>query len=137
MRQIKEKAPETTTESEPVEIVDPVPLEGPKKRGRKPGSTNKKKTEGVQVESLSRTIMLAHNIPATILKQPIWQIDKTESDLLANAIVDVLTAFDLPVDPKTEALISMFGACAIVYGPRIVQLQQQKSERKRRAIAES
>jgi len=127
---IKEKLAEPD-EVQPVEIVDveqPTDAPAPKKRGRKPGSTNAKKPRGMQPESLSRTIMLAHNVPARLLHQPIWELDKSESDLLASAILDVLNAFDLPVDPKAEAIIGLIGAAAAVYAPRVMSMAKQRRQ---------
>ena len=120
---------------DPVEIVgdatDTKPE--PKKRGRKPGSKN---NGALSKESLARTLMLAHNVPAQLLQAPEWAIDKTESELLSSAIVDCLAAFDLPIDPRAEAVIGLLGACAIVYGPRVMIARGKKSQPARKGTPE-
>lgn len=59
---------------------------------------------------------------------PELELDKEESDLLANAGAQLLSEFDLKPDPKTEAIIGFIVACATVYGPRAAIIAMRKKK---------
>lgn len=65
---------------------------------------------------------------ATIGKAPEMELSKDESDLLANATVNVLQEFDIRPDPKTEAVFGLIVACGTVYGPRAFLYRKRKAE---------
>jgi hypothetical protein len=57
---------------------------------------------------------------STVSKTPEWELDKTETDMLANATVNVLQQFDIRPDPKIEAIFGLITAAGIVYAPRFI-----------------
>lgn len=115
-----------------------------RKRGRKSGTGNasgsaRQKDSNLTgaTESLSRTLLMLHVGLASVSKAPEFEIDKAESDMLANATVNVLQEFDIRPDPKAEAIFGLIVACGTVYGPRVFLMRQRKAEEsKQKSISE-
>lgn len=74
---------------------------------------------------------------ANVSKSPEFEIDKTESDLLANATVNVLQQFDIRPDPRAEAIFGLLVACGTVYGPRIYIHNKRKQTDKKAKASET
>jgi hypothetical protein len=67
---------------------------------------------------------------ANVAKVPEFIIDQDESDLLANATVNVLEQFDIKPDPKVEAMFGLIVAAGTVYGPRFYMVKKRRQEEK-------
>lgn len=117
-----------------------------RKRGRKPGSgssgsggtakAQKARNLNGSIDTLSKTLMILHSGIAAITKAPEFEIDKEESDLLANATANVLEQFDLKPDPRAEAIVGLIVAASTIYGPR-VYLMRQRKQTARNAIVDA
>lgn len=75
--------------------------------------------------------MLAHTGLALATKTPELELDKEESDLLADASTKLLAEFDLEPDPKTQAIIGFIIACGSIYGPRVAIVAMRKKKEKK------
>lgn len=95
-----------------------------KRRGRKPGSTNKSKTKGenrLTASALEGIFFHAHLALAAITSTPELQLDRDEAKQLADAAAEVQSHYETRIiDPKTLAWINLGLTGAKLYGPRIV-----------------
>lgn len=78
--------------------------------------------------------MILHSGIAAIAKAPEFEIDKEESDLLANATANVLDQFDLKPDPRAEAIVGLIVAASTIYGPRVYLMRQRKQAAKNAVV---
>ena len=79
-------------------------------------------------------LLLVHTTLAAATKTPEMVLDKTESDLLANATVELGKQYDVQLDPKMQAAVALIGAAGLVYGPRVIAIKVRKAgERKAKA----
>jgi len=135
---------ETTNENEqkPQEETQPPPRR--RGRPRKDGSTgpaserpkksNSRKTESA--EALARQIMGLHQVALLATGIPECQITEQESVILATALNAVVEEYGLSLSGKTGAALQLFGAAAIVYGPRIISIQQRNAQAKKKKAEE-
>lgn len=128
----------------------------PKKRGRPFGARNRaapltetpvdgaappdaepikrrRRTKALDKEQLSKQLIGIHAIAAKLTGLPFVQIDKMESDMLADAIDNIAREYDLALDGKTGAFLQLMAASAVVYGPRVMMYQALKRKAMREA----
>lgn len=102
------------------------PAEKNRGRGRPAGSPNKNATplgvNKLDADKLSKTIFGVHAFLATALKQPVMVISMDEAKLLAEASVDVMKFYNLPIDPKMLAWFNLVGAAGFIYAPRVFKI---------------
>lgn len=147
--QLESVAPEVT-EIPPQET--PLNIDPPQRRGpgrpRKDGSTppgpktekpgapraaeSKPQKRGAKmsaeaVSTLAKQIEGMHAMAAMMTGIPILQISSAEAQLLAGGISAVAEEYGLALDGKTGAALQLFGATAMVYAPRIIQIQKMKA----------
>ncbi len=67
---------------------------------------------------LAKSLMGIHQLGAMLLQVPELQLSEDESKGLADAVTAVCEEYGLAIDGKTGAAMQLFGACAMVYGPR-------------------
>ena len=91
---------------------------GPRRRGRKPGSTNKPKANTASVVGIEKILLSTHQMMAAFLSVPELAIDEQEAALIASASAEVAKHYDIVPDPKTQAWINLAMALGAVYGPR-------------------
>lgn len=141
-------APETSAP----EIVADAGISAPRKRGRPPGSKNRKPGEPgalpetplgaappasaprgrprkvAQIDStlLARQIQGLHLVAARATGLPELELQETESMLLAEAIASVSREYGLALDGKTGAVLQLLGACAIIYMPRLAHVTARR-----------
>lgn len=115
-----------------------------KKRGRKAGSGggksgSKNSTRNLTeaTEGLSRVLLMLHMGLANVSNAPEFALDKSESDMLASASVNVLEQFDIKPNPKAEAIFGLITACGIVYGPRVVTYRRRVSAKQSEATGDN
>lgn len=94
------------------------PPEKPGKRGAKMSAE--------AVSTLAKQIQGMHAMAAMMTGIPILAISVEESQLLAGGISAVAEEYGLELDGKTGAALQLFGAAAMVYAPRILQIQAAK-----------
>lgn len=76
--------------------------------------------------TLAKQIQGMHAMAAMMTGIPILAITPEESALLAGGISAVAEEYGLALDGKTGAALQLFGAAAMVYAPRILQIQAMK-----------
>jgi len=139
------------TEKQQEELQSRPEVQEPKKRGRKtkvnpaaegnaqretalnvPGGEapkeRKKKRKQIGFESMAKQIQGLHGFVAISTGIPELLLSEDESKLLAEAAVNFANEFDITINPKIVAGLQLFGACAIVYGPRILALKKRAAE---------
>jgi len=95
-----------------------------KRRGRKPGSTNKQKENAGRLAIGANQIQGLHVVLAKLTGQPIFEISEFEAQMLASSIANVSEHYDLTASSKTMAIVGLCGAIGIVYVPRVVAVRQ-------------
>jgi hypothetical protein len=78
-----------------------------------------------------------HSGIAAMTGTPELELDKAETDMLAQASANVLAQFDIAPDPKTQAIIGLLMACGAVYGPRVVVIRTRKSQERKEEKGEA
>jgi hypothetical protein len=94
----------------------------PKKRGRKPGSTNEKKRD---LDGIKTLLVGIHQMLSVATGFSSLAIDDSEGAILADAIAKVGDEYKIKVDGKTGAFLTLAYALAVVYGPRIFVIRQE------------
>jgi hypothetical protein len=93
-------------------------IDAPKRRGRKPGSKNAKKTLPNNLEGLEALLYSIHSGVAAISKIPEIKLEETECHELTEAAAKVAAFYPVGINPKFIAWSHFFGVCCFVYGPR-------------------
>jgi len=128
-----------------------------KKRGRKPagngetagtgtgtgsGSAPKRtynktreKTLVESIDSLSIMIGAVHFSLASLTGYETLALDDKESQSLAKATVNLAEQFEYKPNPKLEAMFSFAAVSASIYGPRIVLIKMEQSEKRKVKLA--
>lgn len=104
-----------------------------KRRGRPPGSGTKKV---VDKSALSKQLLFAHAVAAKITGIDDIAIDAGEAEILSSSIATLMQEYDIALSGKTAAMLGMIGSLAIVYGPRIVLINEKIKQTKARKQAE-
>lgn len=96
-----------------------------KRRGRKPGSHNRTKTQDtISIEGLSTILFSSHLALSAMTRTPELMLDPDEAALLAKASMDVMSFYDnMKIAPQTVAWVGLISALGSVYGPRFVALR--------------
>lgn len=97
------------------------------KLGEKPRTTNSQNLRGA-IDSLSNILGFVHVGLAVVSKCPELELDKSESDALANATANVLAQFDVEPDPRVTAIFGLLTVCGTIYGPRYYLISKRKEK---------
>lgn len=93
-----------------------------KSGGSGPSASNQRgKTQAshsASVEFLGNTLLIVHVGLAKFTKIDELEIDDAESSVLAKAVDNVMSHFDIAPDPKVQAIVGLITVCAGIYGPR-------------------
>ena len=118
-----------------------------RKRGRRSGGdtqgatkSNSKSARNLKaVDTLSQTLLIVHLGLANITKFDGMNLDKSESDALANSLANVMEQFDYVPDPKFTAVAGLVVTSATIYGPRVYLYREDKKEKaeKRKATKQA
>lgn len=98
--------------------------------GRKP-SKNSKRVTATDAKALARQLVGLHQLGVLVSGIPEVAIDLDEGEILAVGIVAVCDEYDLSIDGKTGAALNLLGACAMVYGKRIFQINARMAAQKK------
>lgn len=71
------------------------------------------------VDTLSQVLIVLHSGIASIAG-PEFSLDSEDANDLGGAIVNVMDQYDIPIDPKTAAIVGLIVVCGKVYGPKII-----------------
>lgn len=86
---------------------------GGAKRGPKP--KNKTSDPG----TLAKSLVGIHALASMVTGIPEAQLSEPEGQALAEGVIAVCEEYGLNIDGKTGAAMQLFGACAMIYGPRV------------------
>lgn len=90
-----------------------------KKRGPKPGSKRAPKKVSADLKGLEKLLFSVHAMGAAFLSCPELMLDHEEAKILGDATADVARHYNVVIDEKTQAWLSLCMALSTVYGPRI------------------
>jgi hypothetical protein len=103
--------------------------DGPKRRGRKPGSKNRASTEAKTAHNLGdgieRLLLSIHAMGSVFLHCPELELDPTEAKILASSIKDLSKHYQVTLDPKRLAIIEFSTVIATIYGLRGVAIYKR------------
>lgn len=102
----------------------------PEKEVKDEKTKERKRAKAANGDKLADTLMFIHASIAVTLNAPEFALEKEESSELAKSVIDVMKEYNLTVDSKTEALMSLISTAGLVYGKRYLMY-------KARVIAES
>lgn len=103
-------------------------VSGGAKRGPKPKGAAK----GNDPTTLGKSLVGIHQLVAMVTGIPEAQLSEPEGQALAEAVCAVCEEYGFAVDGKTGAAMQLFGACAMIYGPRLfhfkARIAQQRAQ---------
>lgn len=100
----------------------------PRRRGRKPGSRNKPRSQkagNLNPHGLELMLFSTHKMLASMTGAAELELDKDESAALAEAASAVARHYDFELPEKTVDWYNLMTMCGAIYGPRIVTLFQK------------
>lgn len=101
--------------------------EAPKKRGRKPGSVNKKAGASLDLNGVESLLLVIHHGLAGAFGAPELSLNKEEANALAQATQNVARHYDMRASQKALD----WGALAVVvfstYSGRLMQIRMRKA----------
>lgn len=115
-----------------------------RKRGRPKGSSNgttsaprkSQSRKDEDVLSFAKQIEGIHVMIAMVTGLPEMVISEAEAVMLSKGLNAVSEEYGLSLDGKTGAAIQLFGAAAIVYGPRAMAIAAKKRKAKEEDITD-
>jgi hypothetical protein len=119
----------------PAENQLPEPDEEPVKKTRKKRVTkDKPQVKKLDNSILARQLVGVHAVMATLINEPMVMLDEeSEAKPLADAIAEVLTFYDLAIDPKHAALLNLAFVAGAIYVPKIILIKMAKKDREAEA----
>lgn len=97
----------------------------PKRRGRKPGSTNKGKGAALDLAGLTNIIAGFHTLLAAVTRAEELAIDEEEAAALAKASANVARHYNVEVAAKTTDWINLAIVAGGVYAPRVMAIRMR------------
>jgi hypothetical protein len=94
------------------------------KRGPKP------KGKRSDPASLAKSLVGIHQLAAMVTSIPECQLSEQEGAALAEAVTAVCDEYGLSIDGKTGAAMQLFGACAMIYGPRLFSFRMRMAQQR-------
>lgn len=108
----------------------------PKRRKKGPASQD-------EIADRARAIAAAHATLAFLTKTPEFMLNEQESFALAQANLNLENEFDIQLDGKTMAIITMIGTAFAVYRPRFpaivnrIKEAQRKQKEEKASVSEN
>lgn len=103
----------------------------PRGRGRPRGSRNGAKATKpapLDLDAISGVLYNIHAMGATILSAPRLAIDEGEAKHLAGALKEVQKHYNIPMTEKAIAWTNLAGVAAMIYGPRIFAVRNDRAK---------
>lgn len=104
---------------------------GPKRRGRKPGSTNKSKAgaSALDINGVEQILLSSHAMLAAMMGAPELLLDAKEANAVAVALNNVARHYDLSATQKTLDWINLAMILGGTYGMRAVMIYNRQRKR--------
>lgn len=106
----------------------------PRKRGRKPGSTNRTRTKetSLSVSGLETLLLGVHQMGAALLKTSELELDPAEAKSLAQASANVLRHYpSVQMPAQMIDWVALAMALGTVYAPRVIAIRNNRIAAKR------
>lgn len=106
-----------------------------KRRGRKPGSTNKQKTASLDLSSVEALLLTIHTGLSVLLKAPEFELTEEEAHKIAEAGTRVSRHYNMTATAKSVDFANLAIVLGTAYGSRVMAMKMRKDmerdERKR------
>ncbi len=134
-------APGHTILADGTVIVDPAAIGGaagtddngassqPRRRGRKPGSTNRPRAEkgpAIDITGLEFILLNAHEMLAGITKTSELELEKEEAEKLAQSIANVGRHYNMAMSAKMVDWTALMMVLGSVYGTRFTAIRMRR-----------
>lgn len=96
-----------------------------KRRGRKPGSSNRAKGAALDISGLGNIILNFHVLLAAVTRAEELLMDKEEADKLADATAKVARHYNVEIAAKTTDWINLAIVAGGVYVPRVAAIRMR------------
>lgn len=149
-------APETVAETSAPPVSTPESAQPKRKRGRPSSAENalRESVAGVEGQStssggakrgpkpkgknsdpstLAKSLVGIHALAAMITGIQEAQLSDGEGQALAEGVIAVCDEYGFSIDGKTGAAMQLFGACAMIYGPRVFAFKMRMAQQERQA----
>ena len=108
-----------------------------KRRGRKPGSTNKAKTASVDLGSVEALLMAIHTGLSVITKAPEFELTREEAHKIAEAGTRVSRHYNMQATAKSIDIANLAIVLGTAYGSRFMAMrmrrEMERAERRNKA----
>lgn len=98
---------------------------GPKRRGRKPGSTTRAKQATLDVNGIEQLLLSTHYMLAGMTRVQEIALSPDEAKSLAQATANVARHYDVSVSAKALDWTNLIMALGMVYGTRVVAMRNR------------
>lgn len=110
-----------------------------KRRGRKPGSTNKAKTASLDLSSVEALLLTIHTGISVILKAPEFELTEEEAHKIAEAGTRVSRHYNMTATAKSVDFANLAIVLGTAYGSRFMAMKMrhdmERDERRNKARA--
>jgi hypothetical protein len=108
-----------------------------KRRGRKPGTTNKAKTAQVDLSSVEALLLTVHTGLSVVLKAPEFELTEEEAHKIAEAGTRVSRHYNMTATAKSIDFANLMIVLGTAYGSRFMAMKMrrdmERDERKKAA----
>lgn len=111
-------------------IAEGVPHANASQAAPKPTRQKKGAKSGEEIAALGKQLAGIHQMAAMLTGMPELAIHEQEGVMLAGGILGVAEQYDLSIDGKTGAALQLLAAAAMVYGPRLMQINARMKQAK-------
>jgi len=112
-------------------IAEGVPHASASQATPKPTRQKKAAKSGEEIAALGKQLAGIHQMAAMLTGMPELAIHEQEGVMLAGGILGVADQYDLSIDGKTGAALQLLAAAAMVYGPRLMQINARMKQAKK------
>jgi len=108
-----------------------------KRRGRKPGSTNKTKTTSLDLSSIENLLLTIHTGISVLLKAPEFELTDEEAHKIAEAGTRVSRHYNMSATAKSVDFANFAIVLGTAYGSRFMAMKMRRDMERRGAAQAS
>jgi hypothetical protein len=98
--------------------------------GQPRGPKRRSKAQKEELDLIRQKVIAYHQIGAALAGVPEIALDEKEAEFLARDVLNVIEQYDIVIDPKTQAWISLAMTASAIYFPHyLVFIARKKAER--------
>lgn len=97
----------------------------------KPRAPRKSKKKQIAADKLASALLMAHGTAAYFLKIPEIALNEADCNDLASDLKELLNHYEIVIDEKLEAQLTLLSTVAMIYGSKYIQYRARlKAEKK-------